>query len=116
MKTIENTQEFTDVLSQDKPVLLDFYADWCGPCQSLLPIVEKLSVEYKDHIEIRKINVDQNSELSAQFQIRSIPALFFIKDAKVVDKITGLAQESQLIRFITKNFAYSSFLFPFYFV
>lgn len=96
MKAIESTQDFTDVLNQEKPVLLDFYADWCGPCQTLLPIVEKLSKEYEDRIEIRKVNVDENRELSQQFQVRSIPALFFIKDSKIVDRQTGLAPTSEL--------------------
>ncbi|WP_010522646.1 thioredoxin [Aquimarina agarivorans] len=96
MKVIENNKDFSEVMNQDKPVVLDFYADWCGPCQTLLPVVEKLSDEYEGKVEIRKINVDQNRELSAQFKIRSIPALFFIKDAKVVDQLTGLAPEAQL--------------------
>ncbi|WP_029209414.1 thioredoxin [Aquimarina agarilytica] len=96
MKAIENNKDFNEVLSQDKPVLLDFYADWCGPCQTLLPVVEKLSDEYAGRFEIRKVNVDKNRELSAQFKIRSIPALFFIKDTKVVDQIIGLAPEDQL--------------------
>ncbi len=96
MKTIKNAQEFREILNQDKPVVLDFYADWCGPCQSLLPIMDKLSVEYGDRVEIRKVNVDQNRELSTQFQVRSIPVLFYIKDAKIVDKLAGLAPEPQL--------------------
>ncbi len=96
MKAIESTQDFTDVLNQEKPVLLDFYADWCGPCQTLLPIVEKLSKEYEDRIEVRKVNVDDNRELSQKFQVRSIPALFFIKDSKIVDNQAGLAPEHEL--------------------
>jgi len=96
MKTIENNNDYKDLLNQDKPILLDFYADWCGPCQSLLPTVEKLSKDYEGKIEIQKVNVDQNSELAAKFEVRSIPALFFIKDSKVIDKVNGVLPETVL--------------------
>lgn len=94
MKTIENKTDYETLLNQDKPILLDFYADWCGPCQTLLPTVDKLSTEYKASIEIQKVNVDKNSELSKQFEVRSIPALYFIKDTKIVDKIIGAVPEN----------------------
>lgn len=96
MKTIENNSDYNDLMNQNKPVLLDFYADWCGPCQALLPTVEKLSKEYEGKVEIQKVNVDQNSELAAKYAVRSIPALFFIKDSEVVDKLNGLAPETIL--------------------
>jgi len=96
MKAIESKEDFGQLMNQDKPVLLDFYADWCGPCQSLLPVVEKLSKEYEGKVEVRKVNVDQHRELAAQFQVRSIPALFFLKDSKVVDQLIGVAPEGEL--------------------
>lgn len=96
MKAIENDTDYREVITQEKPILLDFYADWCGPCQTLMPTIEKLSKEYNDTVEIRKINVDNNKELSAHFQVRSIPALFFIKDSKIVEKLAGLRTESEL--------------------
>jgi|TARA_B110000285_G_C14795515_1_gene455042 thioredoxin 1 len=77
MKKVENNQDFEQLMNQDNPVLLDFYADWCGPCQSLLPTIEKLSLEYDGKVEIQKVNVDENSELAAKFGVRSVPALFF---------------------------------------
>ena len=94
MKEIKNTSEFTSLTNQGKPLLIDFYADWCGPCQTLLPIVSELAEENKDDVEIVKVNIDENPELAQKFQVRSIPALFFIKDGKIVDKIQGLQQKS----------------------
>ncbi|SNR84030.1 thioredoxin [Lutibacter flavus] len=94
MKTIENNKDYETLIGQEKPILLDFYADWCGPCQSLLPIVEKLATEYEGKIEIQKVNVDKNSGLASKFGVRSIPSLFFLKKGKVVDKLNGAVPES----------------------
>jgi thioredoxin 1 len=96
MKSISNQNEFDTLMNQSNPILLDFYADWCGPCQTLLPTVDKLSKEYNGSVEIRKINVDEYKELARQFKVRSIPALFFIKDNQIVDKVSGLAPEGTL--------------------
>lgn len=96
MKSINNQNEFNTLINQPNPILLDFYADWCGPCQTLLPTIDKLSQEFNERVEIRKVNVDEYKDLAAQFQIRSIPALFFIKDNQIVDKINGLAAEGTL--------------------
>ena len=96
MKTIENNTDYETLLKQDKPILLDFYADWCGPCQSLLPTVEKLAGEYDGKIEIQKVNVDKNNELASKFGVRSIPALFFLKNGDVVDTLNGAVPEALL--------------------
>ena len=96
MKTVKNDDDYNNIINQKKPILLDFYADWCGPCQSLLPIVEKLSKEYEGKIEIQKVNVDENPGLANKYRVRNIPALYFIKESVMVDKVIGLASESEL--------------------
>ena len=96
MKAIESISEFNSLVKEGKPVFLDFYADWCGPCKTLLPTVEKLSEEFKDSVEVRKVNVDTQRELAAKFGIRSIPALFFMKGNKVIEKASGALPESEL--------------------
>ncbi len=90
MKEIINIQEYQEIIKGNKPVLLDFYADWCGPCQTLLPIVEKLAEEHKSDFVIAKVNVDKNPELSQQFKVRSIPALFFLQDGEIQESLNGL--------------------------
>lgn len=102
MREIKSMKEFNDLINQDKPVLLDFYADWCGPCQMLLPIVDRLADKYADDIEVAKINVDINPELSTQFNVRSIPALFFVVNNKVVHSSFGLQSEAALDQKITE--------------
>ena len=105
MKQIKNFEEFEALKNQDKPVLLDFYANWCGPCQALLPVVEKLASKYEDDFLIRKVNVDQFRELSAQFEVRSIPALFVLKDGEVKESLVGFKSESQLESIIQNHLA-----------
>lgn len=100
MKAIANIQEFQQVIDQDKPVLLDFYADWCGPCQALLPTVERLAEKYKEDFIVRKINVDKNPQLAQQFKVRSIPALFIIKDKEIQEKLVGMQSEQALDKLI----------------
>ena len=103
MKEIVTAQEFNELATQDKPILLDFYADWCGPCQALLPIVEKLSKKYEGEVHIQKVNVDRFPQLAQKFGVRSIPALFFMQDQKILEKAQGYQSEAALEALITRN-------------
>lgn len=85
-----------NIIENNPNVLLDFYADWCGPCQTLLPTINKLADELKEDVIIKKVNVDNNQELAAQFSIRNIPTLIFFKDGKPADRHTGLITERNL--------------------
>jgi len=84
------------VLKSDKPVLVDFWAEWCGPCRMVGPTVEELSKEYEGKAVIGKMDVDSNPNVSMQFGIRNIPALLFFKNGQVVDKQIGVAPKSVL--------------------
>ena len=92
---LQQTQA-NNIIQNNPAVLLDFYADWCGPCQTLLPTIHKLATELKDEVIIKKVNVDDNQELAAKFGIRNIPTLVFFKDGEAVEKHTGLITERNL--------------------
>ena len=96
MKAILSKKQLSELMKKDTPIVLDFYADWCGPCQTLLPTVEKLAGEYEGKVEILKVNVDKNQALAQEFKVRSIPALFFMKKNRVVDSLKGLTSEKVL--------------------
>ncbi|MBQ7915204.1 MAG: thioredoxin [Firmicutes bacterium] len=78
-----------EVLQSDIPVMVDFYADWCGPCKMVAPIVEALSKEYEGKVKIGKLNVDESVAIAQKYNVMSIPTLLFIKNGQVVDQIVG---------------------------
>lgn len=85
-----------EVLHSDKPVLLDFYADWCGPCKMLAPVLHEIAEENADTLKVGKINVDEQMELAMRFQVSSIPMLVVFKDGKAVAKSMGYRSKAEI--------------------
>ena len=87
---------FSDMINSDKPVLVDFYADWCGPCKMMPPILKEVKSNLGDQVKIIKIDSDKETQLSQKYQIRSIPTLIIFKNGKVLWKEAGVKQASEL--------------------
>nr|WP_297169542.1 thioredoxin [uncultured Dysgonomonas sp.] len=94
---------FEEVLKSDKLVVVDFWAEWCGPCRMVGPIVEELAVDYADKVIVGKVDVDNNDEITSKFGIRNIPTILFFKNGEIVDKQVGAAQKSALVEKIDKQ-------------
>ena len=86
----------SEVINSDKPVLLDFWAPWCGPCRMVGPVLEEIAEEHSD-LKVGQINVDEEQELAAQFQIMSIPTLMVVKDGKITEKTMGARPKAQIL-------------------
>ena len=96
-----NETNFTEeVIKSDIPVMIDFYAEWCGPCRMMSPIVGQFAKEYEGRVKIGKINVDEQTDLAIRFGVQSIPSFVFIKDGKVVDRVTGAMPKALLNNYL----------------
>ena len=88
---------FEELVNAGKPMVLDFWAEWCGPCRMVSPIIDELATEYEGKVTIGKMDLDNNNDVVAQFGIRNIPTVLFFKDGKLVDKQVGAAQKSAFV-------------------
>ena len=92
-----NDSNYNEVLAQDKPVVLDFWATWCGPCRKIGPTIQELADEYEGQVIVGKVNIeDEADDLVSEFGIRNIPTILFIKGGEVVDKVVGAAPKSTI--------------------
>lgn len=105
MKPVEVTDSNfqTEVLESQTPVLVDFWAEWCGPCKMIAPVVEELAKEYSGKLKVGKVDVDSNQQTPMQFGIRSIPTLLIFKNGKVVDQIVGAVPKRMLVEKVSKH-------------
>lgn len=103
IKHVSDASFDSDVLKTSGPVLVDYWAEWCGPCKMIAPILDDLSSEYKGKLQITKMNVDENSETPAKYGIRGIPTLMLFKDGAVVATKVGALSKSQLAAFIDSH-------------
>lgn len=103
IKNVSDDSFATDVLGSDKPVLVDYWAAWCGPCKMIAPILEDIAKEYGDRITIAKLNVDENPQTAAKFGIRGIPTLMLFQDGQAKATKVGALSKSQLTEFLEKS-------------
>ncbi len=90
-------ENYEAIVAESKPLVIDFWAEWCGPCRTIAPIVEELAEEYADRVNIGKCDVDSSDDVVAVYRVRNIPTLVFIKDGQVVDKHVGAITRSDLV-------------------
>jgi thioredoxin 1 len=97
-RTVTDATFTTEVLESDKPVLVDFWAEWCGPCKMVAPVLEEIATEHGDRITVAKLNIDENPQITRQYQIMSIPTMSVFSGGKIVKSIVGARPKAALLR------------------
>ncbi|WP_347173028.1 thioredoxin [Polaribacter uvawellassae] len=95
--------KFSEIINKDKPVLVDFFADWCGPCKMMSPILKEVKDALGDAVSIIKINVDTNQQLAAQYQVKGVPTFMLFKNGKQLWRQSGVLQKNELIQIINRH-------------
>ncbi|MBU2951085.1 thioredoxin [Tamlana agarivorans] len=95
--------KFSEIINQDKPVLVDFFATWCGPCKTLGPILKEVKDTLGDNVSIVKIDVDKNQELATKYQVRGVPTMLLFKNGKQVWRQSGVLQKNEILNVISNN-------------
>jgi thioredoxin 1 len=103
VKHVDDNHFEAQVLKGSKPVLVDFWAPWCGPCRAIGPVLEEIAKDYNDKVDVVKVNVDENPKTSLQYGVRSIPTLLLIKDGKVRETQIGMVPKAQLTAIIDQH-------------
>ena len=102
--SVNNETFASEVLEQTKLVLVDFWAEWCGPCKQIAPTLEELAEKYSENLSVCKVDVDANRELALQYNVRSIPSLMIFKNGEMVDSLIGAVSLEELEDLVTRNF------------
>lgn len=103
IRHVSDTSFSADVLESGKPVLLDFWAEWCGPCKMIAPILDEIAEEFSDRLQVAKLNIDENPQTPPKFNVRGIPTLLLFKDGQVAAQRVGAVSKAQLSEFLEDN-------------
>ena len=105
IKNINSTQEFDDMIKQNKYVLVDFWAAWCAPCRMVAPVIDKIAEQYSEKVSVAKVNVDEQQELAIRFGIQTIPSVIFFREGRLASKEIGVKPMASFARMIDSNIA-----------